>query len=661
MKDILITPEGIRKNLRNIKPLEAICEYIWNGFDAEATEVRIRFFYNDFGLVNMLEIEDNGIGICYEELSAKFQKFNDSSKYDSLKNKTLPHGRRGIGRLTFFSFATNCLWQTVYSKGDDNYEYFISMERDRLNQYDDNNGNPPNKTLKKTGTTVRMTQMESLNKEDVIEAIKSEFFWFLELNSAKEYKIYVDDEVLSYEDCVIKRIPITVSELELKHDYDIVFVHWNRKMGDEYSRIYYIDSDNKERYKETTKLNKKSDYFYHSIFIRSVYFNDFHWGPDPSDNQRNLFPNRTEDEYKKLIEYVNKYVISYRQKFLKTSSNDFISKLIKDDIYPTFEDSAVGQYQKEQLDEVVEALYITQPKVFTGLNTDNKKIFIGMLNLIVEKGNKPELFEILKQIVDLTDEERDELANVLRYTSFNRITRTVQLLADRQQTIQVLKEIVFTKDFATYEAHVQKIVEEHYWIFGEQYNLITAAEPDFEQALQGLIMKTTGNKNKPKIDHPDKNKEMDIFMIRQDRNGMVTENVVVELKRPSVKLGEKEVSQVKKYMRVIKSEPRFNAGTMKWTFFLVGNEYDTSKYIEGELESHKASGQPFLIHTADNGLTNIYVLKWSEIFDSFSHRYEFLMEKLQFEQSLWLENHISAEEAVASLDSNTARLAEAVI
>lgn len=48
-------------------------------------------------------------------------------------------------------------------------------------------------------------------------------------------------------------------------------------------------------------------------------------------------------------------------------------------------------------------------------------------------------------------------------------------------------------------------------------------------------------------------------MIRQDRKGEVTENVVVELKRPIVKLGEKEVSQVKKYMHVIKSNSRFNA------------------------------------------------------------------------------------------------------
>ena len=46
MKSVLITPEGIQKNLKNIKPLDAICEYIWNGFDAFATQVEVELHRN---------------------------------------------------------------------------------------------------------------------------------------------------------------------------------------------------------------------------------------------------------------------------------------------------------------------------------------------------------------------------------------------------------------------------------------------------------------------------------------------------------------------------------------------------------------------------------------------------------------------------------------
>ena len=120
-------------------------------------------------------------------------------------------------------------------------------------------------------------------------------------------------------------------------------------------------------------------------------------------------------------------------------------------------------------------------------------------------------------------------------------------MQDRLKVIQGLKEIVFDgKKFTREVEHLQAVLERHYWIFGEQYSLVTAAEPDFELALRGLLMKTIGDDSKVSIVHEDKNKEMDLYMIRQDHRGNVTENVVVELKRPTVPLGEEQLSQVKK-------------------------------------------------------------------------------------------------------------------
>ena len=107
MQEVSITTEGIQKNLKNFKPLDALCEYIWNGFDAQADTVCIDLHTNELGLINMISVVDNGTGIAYEELSNKFKPFNDSKKADNSKkiNHSLPHGRQGIGRLTFFAFA----------------------------------------------------------------------------------------------------------------------------------------------------------------------------------------------------------------------------------------------------------------------------------------------------------------------------------------------------------------------------------------------------------------------------------------------------------------------------------------------------------------------------------------------------------------------------
>jgi len=51
-------------------------------------------------------------------------------------------------------------------------------------------------------------------------------------------------------------------------------------------------------------------------------------------------------------------------------------------------------------------------------------------------------------------------------------------------------------------------------------------------------------------------------MVRQDHENNVIDNIVVELKNPTVKLGATQLDQVKTYMRVIRRLDQFNAPNM---------------------------------------------------------------------------------------------------
>lgn len=663
MQQVSITTEGIQKNLKSFKPLDALCEYIWNGFDAQADIVRVNLHINEFGLINMISVIDNGTGIAYEELSSKFKPFNDSKKADNSKKNhhSLPHGRQGIGRLTFFAFAQRAKWNTVYEKDGNKYEYYIDMEKDSLNQYNDNGGEMPRVSEKETGTEVIFTQLQQFSKEEIVERIKADFFWFLELNRSRNFKIFIDDKLLSYEEFVEKRIDYK-PDADLINKYDITIVQWNQSLGKEFSKFYFLNSENEEQYKEATKLNKKSDEFYHSIYIKSKYFDKFFF-EKIDEGQISFFPNRNEEEFKLLMDNVYDFLYKFRREYLKEASDRFIDKLVDSHIYPEFnENNFIDTYRKKELDNLVGTLYAAQPKIFTNLSDDNKKITISLLKLIMDSEDKDNLFAVLKQVIDLDEDELTELARVLQYTSLSNVAKLVKMIEDRQKVIQGLKELVFDKELYAKEVpHIQNTVENHYWLFGEQYNLITAAEPDFTLALKGLILATTGKDEEIDVDHEDKNKEMDIFMIKQDRKGDVTENVVVELKRPTVALGEKELSQVKKYMQVIRSNDRFNMGNVKWTFYLVGNKFNRSHFLEGELENNKNHGEEHLVYWVDNGMTKIYVMKWSEIFDEFSKRHEYLLEKLKLEEALWLKQHDNADDVVNDITNNTAAMDKPLI
>ena len=152
MGKILISTEGINKILKKYTEEKAICEYIWNGFDAEATNVRIDIFENNIHGTDKIEIRDDGIGINYERLNKKFAPFYQSEKYyDTKIRKSKIHGKNGIGRLTFSCFASDATWETTYEENDERFSYEIHINKNSLELY---NESKKRKSVEETGTKI---------------------------------------------------------------------------------------------------------------------------------------------------------------------------------------------------------------------------------------------------------------------------------------------------------------------------------------------------------------------------------------------------------------------------------------------------------------------------------------------------------------------------
>jgi len=303
---------------------------------------------------------------------------------------------------------------------------------------------------------------------------------------------------------------------------------------------------------------------------------------------------------------------------------------------------------------MVSAIYVAQPKLFTNsMNKEQKKTFIRLLDLIMESGEVDSLFRILNEILDMTEVERNDLADILRYSHMSNITKTIKLIQDRYQAVEDLKQLVFNPDLHANEVnHLQKMVEKHYWLFGEQYNLVTAAEPNFVEALKRYLRYLHKEYESVTVDHPDKLKQMDIFAVRQDITHGKYHNIVVELKHPNISLGETQLGQVKRYMRTIMEIPEFNASNMSWEFYLVGNKFTSDHYIEGELETNKSHGLPYLVFMAPR--YKIYAMRWSEVFTDFEMRHSYLNERLCLERDKLQTSDLSADGIVKQQEQNTA-------
>jgi hypothetical protein len=568
------------------------------------------------------------------------------------------HGKNGVGRLTFFKFAQNAHWITTSQSEDRFTTCSIKIANDGLNRYDPQLLEA--KLNSQTGTKVTFTNLlvskTELEKE-IIPFLVTEFCWFLELNKNKNYTIFINGDVLDctqniidFEDDII--VKYDKSELIFKCKY----VQWKGALHKEFSKYYFLNGDGQEVYKDFTTLNKKGDEFFHSIYIQSEFFDDFDFNSNENEDQVRLFGKaKSSPEYKYLIKEVNKYLREKRKPFLRVFASKMVEKFEQDGVMPVYKNEWENLYKKSQLEETIIGLYEAQPKLFTNLNIEQKKTFVRFLNLLLDSNERESLFKIIDEIIELDQEEREDLAKLFKVTRLNRIIETTKLIEDRYRTYYKLKDLVFNPDLKADEVHhLQKFIESHYWIFGEQYHLVTAAEPKFDEALKRyhyLLYKEDIGK---KVEHPDKYKEMDIFACRQNFLNDKIENIVIELKHPDIKIGKNQFNQVDKYLEVILSEPLFNGSNMNWEFYLIGKDFDTSGFIERQLESNANHGISSLIQWYDKGRIKVYAKKWSEVFNEFEINHKYLDEKLKLEREMLVNELESANEIVESVQNNSA-------
>ena len=88
---------------------------------------------------------------------------------------------------------------------------------------------------------------------------------------------------------------------------------------------------------------------------------------------------------------------------------------------------------------------------------------------------------------------------------------------------------------------------------------------------------------------------------------------------------------IRKYEEVFENE-EFNfssnyMATIKDNWLSVEKNVNSIKNYYGKNVNNRALGEPHLVHADRNGNNKIYVLTWSDIFDEFSLRHDYLMQQ----------------------------------
>ena len=685
-----INNTSIKSTVTN-DPKKAICEYIWNGFDADAYHVSVNYEFDELGNITSLIIEDDGKGIIRSQLHDTFGTYQDSIKKKSYQWSSQVKGHKGKGRYSFNCFATRADWLSTYENEGQLFQHRISINAGENDHFEDHSDEGGQRIVHntRTGTKVSFANInlskEFFESDDLWNYFKREFAVFLKLNENREKSLSINDVYLDYTSLIAEDDNthfdiVDTNNQDKVYRFNVTFIRWNEKMKENYS-VYYLDENEIEHYERTTSLNRKDTDFHHSVYVVSSYFNNF----GPSEDVKTDEELESMDAHsivQQVLDFDGQHVLKNEKDkvfrelhkkvkdWLNLKLKNFIQDIAGEELWNRFQSKGVVSEPKNEyeeplyydLKETVKGIYSVQPKIFVNIGDDQAKALVGCLKLLLQTDKREDVLSILESITKMSDEERHRLVEILKVTELSHITNTIAMLENRLKSVSALKAMVFDEELKAYEVpDVQNVVSQAFWLFGEQYNIVTEAEPDFQQALEAYITKihesvdgkSTSAINLEKIKHPDVNKEMDIFAIRQLASSNEIENIVVELKRPSVALGEIELSQIKNYMKLIYKEPQFNDPKAKWTFILVGNKLDSSGTIESEWETNKVWGKKGLVMRVDNNSMHyeIYVKTWSTVFAEFEMRHDFLMKRLNFKRDKLTAEYKNKEDLHNIVDS----------
>jgi hypothetical protein len=633
VKSQSVETSGITKDYK-----EALCEYIWNGFEANATRVELSFVSNELGGVAEVIIRDNGDGIDYFTLEDTFGAFLASQK-SGLSLQLKSKANKGKGRFSFLAFASNAKWETV-CKGE-KHNLTFSMLLDNVNK-NECEVTEPSDTNDDTGTDVTITGIDALKMDEVSyealeEPLLQVFAWYLYLNKNRNITLVIDGTEVDYSTYINADMSLTKTiEIE-KISFIVTLIVWAERIKENFC-TYYLDDNSTVCGKDTTTFNRNTVNFNHSVFVKSSFFNSKSGVSltDVSNEEYSQTAVEPIEEENAILHKLKKAIQDIISKSLSEHMSSQADRAVQDMIerksFPVFSTDVYGEIRKHDLVTVTKELYRLDSRIFYKLKPLQEKSFLGLLNLLLSSEERENVLSIVESIVDLSPQQRAAFASILKKTRLENIVTAIKFIEERFSVIEGLRALVFDNaKYANERDNIQKIIEQHYWLFGEQYHLVTA-DQRMQKALQEYLYILYGDAAPMPILEPseEERRRMDVFAcgVRKTENGFETpieENLIVELKAPEIVLSKKVLRQIEDYMDYIRKQPLFNSQYRRWKFIAVCREVDED--VKSRYTAEEAYGKKGLVTKIDN--YEVYALTWDDVFKSFDLSHGFILDKLR--------------------------------
>lgn len=629
--DLEITQEHFERSIKG-SPREAIKELIWNACDADAKNIEVAFDYDGISgaeKVSDVYVKDDGHGIPFDCISEYFGKYGKSRKTYSEKSPAgrIYHGKLGQGRYKSLAAGNFVEWQTVYMNDAGEFRSFeiCITAGSRMNiQYSETDEDID---AKQTGTTVHIHGIPD-DKVNVITKMAEPSEMVPELLATfAPYLLAYTDISIKYNGAVID----PARQIKEQKEKELVFeeedkapikartiaITWKQA---QFNKLYICGSSGVVYTEEDYSLLDKIST---SLYLMGDYFEKMH-------RENLLAMGMADPVYAYFYDETKKFVKEFLGEQAANDAAAEIGRIKEEGVYP-FDNEPQDAVAKAERD-VFDVLAVEVNRVVPQLKSSHKQTKKLTYRLMREaiNTNPSSIKAILTEVFNLTQEQQDDLADLLTHTHLPEVIDIAKTVSDRLTFLYVLEQMVYNDKIGKpikERTQFHKILLKELWIFGEKYTLGTS-DQSLKNVLKAHIKCLEREDLIPEIP-PEAAEDLtripDICLFQQICPGYEQyEHLVIELKRPTLVLGKKELDQIEDYAMTVAENPKFDKTSTKWHFILLGQDFD--KFVVNRLKNRTQGVGNF--YNSDDGSVSISVLRWSSVIQENKFRLEFLRTKL---------------------------------
>lgn len=622
-----VQDDYLEREARSRGPVRPLAELVWNSLDADADEIQVSLFENELGGLDRLEIMDNGHGMLYKRTVHSFGKLGGSWKRRHKRTHgdgRLLHGEAGRGRIRAFGLGDHITWETAFNDEDSGrlHSYAIEGRADDLTHFEASDLEPLREGGE-TGTAVIVRELSypgRLQDRDwMVQRLTEEFALYL-----REYpnvQITYDGEAIEASEV---EAASTDYDFEIEatdgrsEDAVLSVIEW--ELGAD-RKICLCDKDGFTLSEAPARVHAKG--FDFTAYLKSKLIRQF--GSDGVLDVPEMEP------VAPVLEQTRDKLRDHFQMRKQERKEELLEEWKRTGIYP-YEgqpQDSVERMSREVFDVV--ALEVNSGlQKFEELDAEFQRLSFQLIRESLET-DPGALQKILEEVLQLPEDRKKELAELLKHTTLEAIVNASRVVADRLNFLEGLKSLLFDpdlKEVVQERAHLHRIVARHTWLFGEEFHL-SESDSDLTNVLKAHVeLAERDLLDASPVRRADGRRGIvDLMFSRRipHPNPKHREHLVVELKRPNKKIDGDAVDQLKSYAFACADDDRFRDTDTRWEWWALSNEL----HPHVEREANQRDRPKGLIFEGDDNI-RLWVKTWSEVVEDAEARLRFFQKQLQY-------------------------------